>query len=297
MSRALVLGGGGPVGIGWESGLVVGLAERDVDLAAADAYYGTSAGAFVGAELALGADLATEFTPLLETYAALAAKETSSTSQRMESFMTALAAAVLSGAPPEELRRSLGRLALDSAVPSEEEFLGFFAALEGREWPERFACTAVDTATGAFVVWRQGSDAELKHAVASSCAVPLVYPPVTIGGRRFMDGGLRSVLNVDLATGHDRVLVISALILALPPGISNPIFDPLIGRLGREIATLQASGSAVEMIEPNPEFLEISGWGTLLMDVDKAAEAYEAGIRQGLEESRRIAELWNRPEN
>lgn len=112
-----------------------------------------------------------------------------------------------------------------------------------------------------------------------------------------MDGGLRSVLNVDLATGHDRVLVISALILALPPGISNPIFDPLIGRLGREIATLQASGSAVEMIEPNPEFLEISGWGTLLMDVDKAAEAYEAGIRQGLEESRRIAELWNRPEN
>ena len=46
MTRALVLGGGGPVGIGWESGLVVGLAKGGVDLAAADAIYGTSAGSF-----------------------------------------------------------------------------------------------------------------------------------------------------------------------------------------------------------------------------------------------------------
>jgi NTE family protein len=294
MSRALVLGGGGPVGIGWESGLVVGLAERGVDLAAADALYGTSAGAFVGAELALGADLAAEFTPLLETYAALAAEEASSASERMGSFMTALAAAVLAGAPPQEMNRSLGRLALASEVPSEEEFLRFFAALDGREWPERLACTALDTATGEFTVWRKGSDAELKHAVASSCAVPLVYPPVTIGGRRFMDGGLRSVLNVDLATGHDRVLVVSALMLALPAGVSNPIFDPLIGRLGGEIAALRASGSAVEVIEPNSEFLELSGWGSLLMDLDRAAEAYEAGIRQGVEAAGRVGELWNR---
>ncbi len=82
--------------------------------------------------------------------------------------------------------------------------------------------------------------------------------------------------------------------LALPAGFSNPIFDPLLGRLGGELAALQASGSIVEVIEPNPEFLELSGWGTLLMEVDKAAEAYEAGIRQGVEASRRIAELWNR---
>src|SRR5260221_14766975 len=54
-SRALVLGGGGPVGIAWESGLVAGLAQAGIDLGQADFTMGTSAGAFVGARLALGA--------------------------------------------------------------------------------------------------------------------------------------------------------------------------------------------------------------------------------------------------
>ena len=36
MSRALVLSGGGPVGIAWETGLIAGLAEGGVDLSSAD---------------------------------------------------------------------------------------------------------------------------------------------------------------------------------------------------------------------------------------------------------------------
>src|SRR5579862_1901802 len=59
MTRALVLGGGGPVGIAWESGLVAGLARGGVDLGQADFTLGTSAGSFVGARLALGSDAAT----------------------------------------------------------------------------------------------------------------------------------------------------------------------------------------------------------------------------------------------
>ena len=43
MTRALVLGGGGPIGIAWESGLVAGLAEGGVDLSTADFIMGTSA--------------------------------------------------------------------------------------------------------------------------------------------------------------------------------------------------------------------------------------------------------------
>src|SRR6476619_3310505 len=58
-SRALVLGGGGPVGIAWESGLVAGLAKAGVDVGQADFTLGTSAGSFVGARLALGADAKT----------------------------------------------------------------------------------------------------------------------------------------------------------------------------------------------------------------------------------------------
>ena len=54
MSRALILGGGGPVGIAWEAGVIAGLAEGGVDLGAADYICGTSAGSFVGSQLAMG---------------------------------------------------------------------------------------------------------------------------------------------------------------------------------------------------------------------------------------------------
>ena len=54
MTRALVLGGGGPVGIAWEAGLIAGLAEGGVELAEADFILGTSAGSFVGSQLAMG---------------------------------------------------------------------------------------------------------------------------------------------------------------------------------------------------------------------------------------------------
>jgi len=64
-TRALVLGGGGPVGIAWEAGMIAGLAEAGIDLAAADFILGTSAGSVVGAQLAMGrtaASLAASFT-------------------------------------------------------------------------------------------------------------------------------------------------------------------------------------------------------------------------------------------
>ena len=57
MDRALVLSGGGPVGIAWQSGLTVGLAEQGVQLRDADLIVGTSAGSVVGAQIALGRDL------------------------------------------------------------------------------------------------------------------------------------------------------------------------------------------------------------------------------------------------
>ncbi len=52
-SRALVLGGGGPVGWAWETGLMDGFAGRGIDLGTANLIIGTSAGAVVGAQLAL----------------------------------------------------------------------------------------------------------------------------------------------------------------------------------------------------------------------------------------------------
>ena len=52
---ALVLGGGGPVGGAWMTGVLAGLAEAGVHLDRADVIIGTSAGAIFGAGLAPGA--------------------------------------------------------------------------------------------------------------------------------------------------------------------------------------------------------------------------------------------------
>ena len=54
--KALVLGGGGPVGRAWQMGIAAGLQAEGVDLREADLIVGTSAGAVVGARLALGLD-------------------------------------------------------------------------------------------------------------------------------------------------------------------------------------------------------------------------------------------------
>ena len=51
----------------------------------------------------------------------------------------------------------------------------------------------------------------LLHAVAASCAVPGVYPPVRIDGRRYVDGGMRSAANADLAQGYDRLVVLAPI--------------------------------------------------------------------------------------
>ncbi len=310
MTRALVLGGGGPVGIGWESGLAVGLRQGGVDLATADAIYGTSAGSFVGAQLALGLDIAETAALLLETSATAVASTAPSITEGLQALSDFLTNAVLAGTPAEEVRRAIGPLALEADVVDERDFVDLFAVLKGHPWPDRFFCTAVDTATAEFVVWERGSAADLQHAVASSCAVPMVCPPVTIDGRRYMDGGVRSPLNADLAKGNDAVLVVSVTTLSTPAppassastgpaasdgsgsGGSGP--GPLVPAIADEFSALSSSGAAVMTIEPNAEFLELSRWGSSLMDAGKAGEAFVMGLRQGLEESDRISSLWAR---
>src|SRR5450755_945538 len=178
MTRALVLGGGGPVGVGWESGLAVGLALQ-MDLPALVSS--------VSQPLAIGSGAA------------------GATGELMSAWADAVARALT----PEALRVELGKLALAAQTVDEGTFVGaeVFAQLEGREWPASFRCTAVDTHTGALQVWDQSSGVPLPRGVASSCSVPGVFPPVTLGAGRYMDGGMRTPLNADLAAGHDAVIV------------------------------------------------------------------------------------------
>ncbi len=286
MTRALVLGGGGPVGIGWEAGLISGLAAAGVVVSESDAVIGTSAGSAVGAQLLSGGaledavELSREPPSLVGTTTDLAT-------------LTDLLVSLAIAEGTEETRRSqLGRLALDTWIVPEHEFIARFALFNDREWPDRFACTAVDTGTGAFRVWDKAAGVELDRAVASSCAVPTITEPITIGGLRYMDGGMRSALNADLAVGHDIVLVVSCMTLVAPPGFDDPRFNALLASFQAQFEALRDSGATVQTIGPGEEFLGISGWGLHLMDFSRVEAAFQAGVRQGAVEAKRLAGFW-----
>jgi NTE family protein len=287
MTRALVLGGGGPVGIAWESGLAVGLAEAGIAWRDADLIIGTSAGSAVGARLAAGLDLSTGGGPARGPLPVAAGAAVN-----MEELMAAWAGAGAGPQTPEERRIGLGRIALAADTVPEDTFIGVFAEVHDHEWPESFRCTAVDVLTGALQVWDRSSAVPLDKAVASSCSVPGIFPPITIGGARYMDGGMRSPLNADLAAGHDAVIVVSCLALALPAGVSDPMFDATARQLEAELAAVRDSGAKLEVVPPGPEFLDISGWGANLMNPALAADAHRAGLRQAAAEAERLRSVW-----
>src|SRR5688572_8374347 len=186
-SRALVLGGGGPVGVGWELGLVAGLAASGIDLTASDLVVGTSAGSLAGAMLTIGEDpvlLVDQVESMFE-----AGVGDSGVDQVDMAGLAGLMEAMLGAAPtdgegpgPSEQERlaDVGRIALAATTIPEDAFVATVASvLAGRPWPATFACTAVDAATGEFTVWDEAAGVPLDRAVASSCSVPGMYPPVT----------------------------------------------------------------------------------------------------------------------
>src|ERR1700691_2639059 len=112
MTKALVLGGGGPVGVAWESGLLAGLAESGVDLSSADFIVGTSAGSFVGAQLALGRSPAQIAAPDLA--GAVTAPAASGPPPDLTTLITKMVEAATSQRPAEEVRAEIGAWALKS---------------------------------------------------------------------------------------------------------------------------------------------------------------------------------------
>jgi len=294
MSRALVLGGGGPVGIGWEAGLLVGLTRNGVDVTAADRVVGTSAGSVVGFTLASGGDLtqARELVDRANDGEPLSSGEAAQAAEDLQVLLATVADAAIHPEQADEIRARLGNRALTTSTVDEARWLATFAEFAGAEWPEGFACTAVDAATGRFRVWEKDAGVDPQLAIASSCAVPCLYPPVTIGGERWMDGGVRDMLNADAAADADTVLVISCTVLEIPPGFELPGLDAMLGATQAQLDGLRDGGSKVECVVPSAEMLEISGWGMNLMDFTRTGDAYEAGLRQGAAEAARLGSFW-----
>ncbi|HEV2369920.1 MAG TPA: patatin-like phospholipase family protein, partial [Acidimicrobiales bacterium] len=276
MSRALVLSGGGSVGIAWQSGLVVGLAEAGVDLRTMDRVVGTSAGSAVGAQIKLGRDLADQVARYrgravprgASTGQPSGSSSGTSTAQRMAKLMEVMAGSADSS--PEDRRRSIGRYALEAETGPEESFVGSFSYLKGESWPSGYACTAIEAATGEFVVWEGQEGVELDRAVASSCAVPGLFPPITINGRRHIDGGMRSGTNADLVKGSDRVLIVT-LMTGTRPGIDPAWADRMRRAREKELEEIRAAGGEIATIAPDAE--SSSALGVNLMDGSRLLEA------------------------
>jgi NTE family protein len=293
-TRALVLSGGGPIGIAWESGIAAGLADAGVMLGDADFTLGTSAGSFVGAQLASGRDPRTLVAAQLARAegGARSGSENRAPAPDLTGLMTQMMKLYTSDDPPEQARTEIGAFALAAQTMSEEAFINTFGRMP-EEWPQhRFACTAVDTADGAFQVWDNDSGVPLPRAVASSCSVPGVYPPITINGRRYMDGGMRSGTNADLAKGYERVLVVivrAGAASAAPAGGVN-MAEISQKRIEGELQVLRDSGSAVELLVPDAGSAEAMGIN--LMSFSARGAAVENGIRQGRLEAERLRDFW-----
>lgn len=289
MTRALVLGGGGPVGIAWEAGLLAGLEEQGLDLSNTDLILGTSAGSFVGAQLALGKSTAEIAAPDLA--GAVPAPAAGGPAPDLSILIMKMLDALSGKRPAEEVRAEIGAWALSSATMGEDDFIQRFAPSLGGDsdgpWPAKgFACTSIDAANGSFRVWNKDDGIGLARAVASSCAVPGIYPPISFHGQRYFDGGIRSATNADLAKGYDTVIVVAVSPRSMPSFIG----DVFRQRFEAELQSLRDGGSRVDVIVPDEE--SSTAFGINLMDASRRRPSAQAGLRQGRLEAPRIVETW-----
>ncbi|MFB9359469.1 patatin-like phospholipase family protein [Actinoplanes nipponensis] len=280
MTNALVLAGGGVAGIAWELGVLRGLADADPDLAArilaAELVVGTSAGSSVAAQITSGV-------PLDDLYAAQLRPETAEIEVDVDlEQLWADFAAVLAGATgAAEAGRRVGAFALGAPTVAEPVRLAAIdARLPRKQWPERpLLIPAVDALTGELTVFTRDSGVALVDAVAASCAVPGVWPPVTIGDRRYLDGGVRSGTNADLAAGADRVLIVTPA----PPGAPQPA-----GSLDDELAALAPGrGFVIGADQPSVE-----AFGVNPLSPATRAPAARAGRVVGAARAAALADFW-----
>jgi NTE family protein len=276
VTRAVVLGAGGPAGIAWEVGIMAGLADVGIDVREADLLIGTSAGSVVVAGLASAQGFEELFAEQVEP-----ARQVSELRAPVEfgRLRHDLAAAKEGGGSVSEILQRVGAVAAAArTVPEARRRSVIASRLAIHRWPEReLRVVAVDVESGERMVFDAASGVDFADAVAASCAVPGVWPPVTIGGRRYMDGGAYSTDNADLAAGCDRVLIFA--LRARSPRLA-------VVSLESAVEALRASGAEVDVVHPDAatEAVLASVGGNLL---DPSVR--EGAARAGREQGRRIA--------
>jgi len=261
--RAVVLGPGGPPGTAWLAGLAAGLRHEGVNLGDADLIVGTSAGAIVGAILASGQDPARLAAP--PPLPDLGGVRTNP--RLLAAVFATLSDPALSRA---EAVRRVGRLAVTASTGEQEAAIARMRLLIGTaDWPDRrLLIPSVDAGTGTAMTWDSRGAASLAQAVAASTAFPATAPPVTINGRRYIDGALRAGSNADLAGSADLVIIV----------------EPAAHAFGPASATA-GTGAIVRLI---PDAGAVEAFGPDITDLASWVPAYKAGLRQAPGAAERI---------
>lgn len=273
VSRALVLGGGGVTGVAWELGVLEGLRRAGVDLTGAGTVIGTSAGSVVGTRITTG-DLSVAYEDQLRPPdGELAAKLGATTLLKLGVMLARR------GETATKWQR-VGAAARSAHPESAEARRAVIRARIGEpDWPDRdLRITAVDTDRGEFVVFDRDSGVSMLDAVAASCAVPLVWPPVEIDGTTYVDGGIRSPTNADLATGCDVVVVLG----------------PATQAVSREhtVARQLARTGASRTLLVSPDAVASKEMGSNALDPTHRRAAAEAGLVQAASVAAAVADAW-----
>lgn len=277
-TRGLVLAGGGLAGIAWETGILCGIADEAPDAAqallASGVLLGSSAGATVAAQLGSGLCLD-------ELFARQVAEESHEIDPGVDVddisalFVTAM---MTPGVTTEQKLQRIGSIALATDTVAERVRRTVIAhRLPSHDWPQRvLRVTAIDAVTGELVVFDRDSGVALVDAVAASCAVPGVWPPVTIGDRRFVDGAVGSSVNLVAVGDCDELVVL------VPQGENTPSAfgtgpGAEIADFPAETLTVFADDASLAAFGPNP------------LDPTCRIPSAGAGRDQGRREAARVA--------
>ena len=253
---------------------------------------GTSAGSIVAARLAGGEDPRRgeervhwdgEMEPEQRPGALRAAFERAS--RVSLGAVSPLAAPALAAATPGG---ALARAAVLARVPAghiELHDLRSRVQALGPDWDGRLNIVAVDRGSGRRVAF--GADgapeASVADAVAASCAIPGYFAPVEIGGREYVDGGVWSPTNLDLARAGrgDRVLcLVPTAAMGTSPALA--LRGLVAGwRLATsvEAAAARRRGASVEIVSPDGG--SAKAIGSDLMNPSRRRQVLAAGFRQG----------------
>jgi NTE family protein len=307
MKVGLVLGAGGVMGGAWLTGGLHAIArETGWDPASADYVVGTSAGSMMGALVASGvppwfmvAHSAGEtFEGLMDANGRPAgeADRSAGAKFRLERALPPIGPGswklIGRSLTSPHLYRPPALLAgwLPRGVISTEPLKDIVRRAVPGTWSDHpnLWIVACDYATGRRVAFGRDDapPADLPDAVAASCAIPGFYHPVTIGGRRYVDGGLWSTSNLDILRNAnlDLVICLNPTSSLHPPFAWNPVeriaaaARTLSGRrLGSEAKKLRAKGTEVVLIQPTTE--DHAMMGPNLMSTRNRNPVIETAIR------------------